>query len=143
MSASLSVPEVQQKPLVPRHALPAIGLAAVCAGAAFTEVSAEEGQILCPYRLVTGGWCPGCGCTRALRHLMHGDVRTSLALNPWMILVLAQMVVMSGFFLVMPDKAKAWWRTNDFKVLKINMAVAAVIWIARLWDGTIPLPFTG
>ncbi len=130
------------KPLGWKRVVPATVLIGACAAAAFTEVSAEEGQVLCPYRLATGGWCPGCGCTRALKAVMHGDVRGSLVLNPWMLLVLAQAIVISGFFLVMPDKAQAWWRSNDYKVAKINLAIAVVLWAIRLSVGTIPLPFT-
>ena len=72
---------------------------------------------------------------------MHGDLRSSLVLNPWMLLVLAQAAVISGFFLIMPERARVWWRANDFKVAKVNMAIAVAFWAVRLVIGTIPLPF--
>ena len=37
---------------------------------------------LCPFRLLTGLTCPGCGSTRALHQLLHGHVETAFALNP-------------------------------------------------------------
>lgn len=37
----------------------------------------------CPYRTVTGLACPGCGLTRCVHALLHGDVRTAFAYNPW------------------------------------------------------------
>src|SRR4051794_18522002 len=36
----------------------------------------------CPFRLLTGLRCPGCGSTRALHQLLHGQVGAALALNP-------------------------------------------------------------
>lgn len=153
MPVTLTAPEVRSswitplasdnnaRPLWLWRALPATVLIGACAAAALTEVSAEEGQVLCPYRLATGGWCPGCGCTRALKAMMHGDLRGSMILNPWMLLVLFQATIISGFFLFMPDKARTWWRENDFLVAKVNLAAAGLIWAARLTVGDIPLPF--
>ncbi|MFT7474421.1 MAG: hypothetical protein ACI81L_001346 [Verrucomicrobiales bacterium] len=141
MTVTLTTPEVRSAWVASKRAVPALGLAGVCLAAAFTEVASEEGQVLCPYRLVTGGWCPGCGCTRALGALMHGDLRGSLLLNPWTVLVLAQVAFMATWILGAPEAARSWWRRNDYSVLKINMAVAGIIWIARLAAGVIPLPF--
>ena len=36
----------------------------------------------CPFRAFTGFDCPGCGSTRALHQLLHGDVAGAVALNP-------------------------------------------------------------
>ena len=33
--------------------------------------------------------CPGCGLTRSVIHLMHGEVRASLAMNPAGVLIVA------------------------------------------------------
>lgn len=42
----------------------------------------------CPFRAFTGIICPGCGSTRGLHHLLHGDLETALQLNPLMVLLL-------------------------------------------------------
>ncbi len=42
----------------------------------------------CPFHLVTGLWCPGCGSGRALHALLHGNVLDALDLNPLMVLSL-------------------------------------------------------
>ena len=39
------------------------------------------GLTICPYRAMTGLWCPGCGLTRAARHLARGDVLQALSFN--------------------------------------------------------------
>ena len=36
----------------------------------------------CPFRLLTGFLCPGCGTTRALHQILHGHFGTAFTLNP-------------------------------------------------------------
>jgi hypothetical protein len=42
----------------------------------------------CPFRAITGLTCPGCGTTRALHQLLHGNLLAALELNPLLILLL-------------------------------------------------------
>ena len=42
----------------------------------------------CPFRLLTGFNCPGCGSTRGLHRLLHGDVVGAFEFNPLMVLML-------------------------------------------------------
>ena len=37
----------------------------------------------CPFRALTGWYCPGCGSLRALHQLLHGNLRVAFALNPF------------------------------------------------------------
>ncbi|MFN2492850.1 MAG: DUF2752 domain-containing protein [Pyrinomonadaceae bacterium] len=43
---------------------------------------------VCPFRLLTGLACPGCGTTRGLHRLVHGDAIAAFELNPFMVLSL-------------------------------------------------------
>jgi hypothetical protein len=43
---------------------------------------------VCPFRALTGFTCPGCGSTRALHQLLHGNVFAALQLNPLLIVSL-------------------------------------------------------
>ena len=47
----------------------------------------------CPSFLLTGWQCPGCGTTRALHALVHGDVAAALRFNPFTMVLLALGVV--------------------------------------------------
>ncbi|HWN08369.1 MAG TPA: DUF2752 domain-containing protein [Pyrinomonadaceae bacterium] len=42
----------------------------------------------CPFRLLTGFACPGCGSTRGMHALIHGDVLTAFKFNPFLVLAL-------------------------------------------------------
>jgi Protein of unknown function (DUF2752) len=42
----------------------------------------------CPFRFCTGLYCPGCGTTRALHALLHGNVVEAFGVNPLMVLML-------------------------------------------------------
>ena len=141
MTVTLTAPEVRSVWIGSKRALPAVALAGACALAALSPVGADEGQVLCPYRLATGGWCPGCGCTRALSAAMRADIGASIALNPLTLLILAQATLISGWFLATPTSARSWWQRNDTRVLQVNLVLAALLWIMRMSTGAIPLPF--
>ncbi|HKO61741.1 MAG TPA: DUF2752 domain-containing protein, partial [Pyrinomonadaceae bacterium] len=42
----------------------------------------------CPFRALTGFTCPGCGSTRSLHHLLHGDFSGAFQLNPLFVIAL-------------------------------------------------------
>lgn len=41
---------------------------------------------LCPFRLLTGLQCPGCGTTRALHEIVHGHFWAAFMLNPLLLI---------------------------------------------------------
>ena len=44
----------------------------------FDHGNIEEAQSLCPFKMLTGLPCPGCGITKSLIFLYQGDLRKSL-----------------------------------------------------------------
>src|SRR4030095_2188 len=42
----------------------------------------------CPFRLLTGFTCPGCGTTRALHQILHGHFAAAFMLNPLLLLAI-------------------------------------------------------
>ena len=64
---------------------------AVCAGGAYTYAFNPVGSDLypkCPFHLLTGLHCPGCGTVRALHQLLHGNVLAAMRLNPLAVILL-------------------------------------------------------
>ena len=63
----------------------------LAAGAAYVFIF-EPGRTgffpACLFRVLTGFACPGCGSTRGLHALLHGDVITAFKFNPFMVLAL-------------------------------------------------------
>jgi len=43
---------------------------------------------VCPFQALTGFSCPGCGSTRGLHRLLHGDVIAAFQFNPLLVLSL-------------------------------------------------------
>ncbi|MEP7218020.1 MAG: DUF2752 domain-containing protein [Bacteroidota bacterium] len=78
------------------HYLP---LAAVCTFLPFVCIALlpdgllDGGPTLCPIHMLGGTWCPGCGMTRALWSLLHGDVARALSLN-WRVLIVAPLLIL-------------------------------------------------
>ena len=68
-------------------ALGGVAAVAACHGAAsvfFAQNDPYETQIgmPCPILTLTGWQCPGCGSTRALYSLLHGDFVQAFTMNP-------------------------------------------------------------
>lgn len=67
-----------------------LGLAAIAVFLFFFNPASPANQWLpkCPFRLLTGMQCPGCGSTRAFYQLLHLDPVAAFKLNPLMVLTL-------------------------------------------------------
>lgn len=76
----------------PAERLRSAALLALAAGAAgfLYLVNPAASNLLppCPFRVVTGCYCPGCGSLRALHQLARGHPATALGLNPLMVMSL-------------------------------------------------------
>jgi Protein of unknown function (DUF2752) len=75
--------------------------AALAAGAAVAFVGAvdpnEPGHYpTCPFLMLTGLYCPGCGGLRTVYALVHGDPVTALGLNPLVVLMIPVLVLLWG-----------------------------------------------
>ncbi len=63
----------------------------LAAGTAYVALNdpSEGGLFLpCPFRTLTGWWCPGCGLTRATHHLFRGDIVEALRHNLFVVVIL-------------------------------------------------------
>jgi len=68
------------------------GIACVCTASAiplyFLDPSTSGLFPSCPFRALTGMYCPGCGTLRALHGLLHGNIAGAFMLNPLTVLIL-------------------------------------------------------
>lgn len=88
----------------------------------------------CPFRMLTGLECPGCGSQRAVHHLLHFDIRGALTEN--MLLVIAIPYLVVGFiFDIIPtnNEAALKWRKRLFGTTAILIVLTIVIlfWVLR------------
>ena len=67
-----------------------LGLASVAIFLFFFNPASPANQFFpkCPFRLVTGFQCPGCGSTRAFYQLLHLHPLAAFKLNPLMVLTM-------------------------------------------------------
>jgi len=49
----------------------------------------------CPLRVLTGLYCPGCGSTRCLHALLHGDLALAFTMNPLLVIAAPVLVLMA------------------------------------------------
>jgi hypothetical protein len=75
-----SVSSAQKSP--DTDASPAVPSPVAVAGALAVVALVVVVGVPCPLFALTGLSCPGCGTTRALRALLHGDVMAAFAWNP-------------------------------------------------------------
>jgi hypothetical protein len=110
-----------------------LGLAVVAGALAVVWAAEPQGQFFYPRCWIhqnTGLLCPGCGTTRALHALLHGDLRTAWTLNP---LVVAQLpiVLVLGVRAVRSGRAGRGWmpplRARHIAMLTAVMIVFGVV----------------
>ena len=96
----------------------------------------EEGPVLCPWRLLTGYPCPGCGGIRAMGAISTGDFEQAWLLNPVAFLVCG--VVLVWTFRITPvikfaQQAAIHFRSQAFAIQVITMALLyTFVWIAAI-----------
>jgi hypothetical protein len=84
--------------------------------------------VLCVYRGLTDLACPGCGLTRCLHALLHGDVATAFAYNPLFFLAAPLMLLFAVAPRVIGPARAPFWQTAIGWVL---LASALAFWVWR------------
>lgn len=104
------------------------------------STASDDGPTLCPFALVTGIACPGCGMTRAAGRLLRGDLMGAVDYHPLVFLLLA-LAVAGGVWYV----GYRWQRWRPLSSHWLNLGLVAVgaaflsVWLVRLASGTLPV----
>jgi len=120
-----------------------VGATAVFASAGVVVLRAVEPGALwpCAFHAITGLHCPGCGLTRMLHGLVHGDVTRAWSMNPLAMIALPLLAIMLVQWWLAKPLLPAWLdrRAHDgrlwivaliaFGVLR-NLPFAPFAWMA-------------
>ena len=109
------------------------GAAAVSAGAVvfFFNPSTHGFYPICLFHRITGWNCPGCGGTRSLYALLHGDWRLALKDNALFIALLAAAVVRGIWFAAKRIRRQPVGNFLPVNILWALLAIAAVFAVLR------------
>lgn len=79
----------------------------------------------CFFRKISGLYCPGCGNTRSVVALLHGDILTSLRYNitPIILIILITLAYLEFIFILFGKKVKLIPRSTIFWVLATILLV--------------------
>lgn len=125
--------------MAPRTPLGTMALAIVLLAATAVVYAIDPTQhrltLPCPYLTLTGWACPGCGLTRSLHFLLHGDVARAFSYNPWAFVSGPALAAFVALPVVTAEPRASRWRT----VLAWGMLVVTLaFWI---WRNTTGYPF--
>ena len=131
MITNSHLPSRSHAPLVLAGGLTAVGLV--------TGMVVEDAPVLCLFRRCTGGYCPGCGGSRAARSLFTGNFGEAWGQHPWTVLIALQLVAMGFVVTVLSPRSI---RPSLRPVIVFNIVIGVAIWVVRLAEGSIPVPFS-
>ena len=96
----------------------------------------ENGPILCPFRLLTGYPCPGCGGTRAMGAICLGQFDKAWSLNPitfavCLVLIVWALKITPLYSLARQVSAAFQRRALVLQILSLTF-LYAIAWVAAL-----------
>lgn len=109
------------------------------AGALLAINPTDQGPTICPFAVLTGVACPGCGLTRAASALLRGNVDLALDYHP--LIPLLVLIFLGGWVWSLLRRAgKVGPIPNRVLILVLlGTGVSLVaVWILRFASGTLP-----
>lgn len=132
--------QFRYRPLVPTW-ISWPGLVALVLAASLTASDTDDGFYLCVFRRCTGGYCPGCGATRSIGHLVRANPAAAWNSHPWVVLGATQLAAATLLWLVCGPKLIDKIRNNVVPLAVFNALLIVAIWGVRLSQGAIPAPW--
>ena len=99
----------------------------------------SAGVTICPFALITGMACPGCGMTRAASSLIRGDLTNALGYHPLVPLIALLSVGGWAWYMMRRSGRVKPLPTRWMNAILIVTGVMLLgVWAARLLSGTLP-----
>ena len=99
----------------------------------------DGGVTVCPFALLTGMACPGCGMKRAASYLVRGDVSTALTYHPLVPLIALLSVGGWAWYLLRRSGRVEPLPTRWVNTILIVTGIMLLgVWAARLLSVTLP-----
>ena len=89
----------------------------------------------CPFLMLTGLKCPGCGSQRAVHALLHADFATAWGYNALLVVSLPVVALMVYSQFERRKRPRLYNRLNSQAVIITALVVIIIWWIARnIWN---------
>jgi len=99
----------------------------------------DEATTMCVFRRCTGTSCPGCGLTRAMAHVVRGDLAAAWRNHPLAIVIAVEVVVATAlFWLTRRGRIRFAWLRFGTAWLAVHIPLLVGVWLIRLATGTLP-----
>ena len=85
----------------------------------------------CPFYVLTGLKCPGCGSQRALHCLLHMDIAGAAANNFLLVAALPLVALLAASELLRKRKPRLYAAVNSARLCMAVFAVITAWWVAR------------
>ncbi len=133
MRAQSAPPKISASPSLGWFAAIVLGATAIGAGAMvfFFNPNTHAFYPICLFHKFTGLNCPGCGMTRALFALLHGNFLAALKDNALFVLTLVMLAVWSGRFVFLKMRNQPAKLNVTSKVLWSFLILAVVFAVLR------------
>lgn len=122
------------KPRLRAYALPiaaAIILAVAVGVYFFIDPSSSPVFPKCPFKVMTGMQCPGCGSQRAIHALLHGDIPSAWRFNALLVISVPVLAVMLPVQFMRRRHPQLYLKVFCTATIWTTFAVVTAWWIAR------------
>lgn len=84
----------------------------------------------CPFKVITGYNCPGCGFQRAIHALLHGNIIQAIRYNIFMVIAMPYILaVIAGNYLFTGEKKAKILSVVEGKTLALTYVVLFFVWL--------------